>query len=354
MAMQSFSSDEYVKSDGCRFDVLKLVLAAFIVGIHSQLTQVLQPIFRLGVPIFFIMTSYFFFLKQSRLRTHDEKKAAMKNYALRILKLYLFWFIVLLPLIIYYRKWYVDPCLGTVIEVLQYFLFSSTFKASWFLMASLLSILLVWFLSDRVRTSILVVVGVTFYVLCCLTSNYYYICQAIPGFEQAYLAYFSVFTAPFNSFPVALIFVLAGKYLAEHHVFVTNKHLIPAIILGFVMLYVEYLCLDHQRVMNNDCYFSLLPLSVALFMFIGQNYIKVDHDTKKLRHYSTVMFCLHASIVPAVKGATKHLFWSVGVDNGDVITVAAFIVTILICILLTRLLLWGARHEKFSFVKYAY
>ena len=354
MAIQSFSSDEYIKSDGCRFDVLKLVLAAFVVGIHSQLTQILQPIFRLGVPVFFIMTSYFFFLKQSRLRTRDEQKAAMKNYALRILKLYLFWFIVLLPLIIYYREWYVDPGPGTIIKVLQCFLFSSTFKASWFLMASLLNILLVWFLSDRARSSILVIVGVIFYVICCLTSNYYYICQAIPGFEQAYMAYISVFTVPFNSFPVALIFVLAGKYLAEHHVFVTNKHLIPVVILGFVMLYVEYSCLDHHRVINNDCYFSLLPLSVALFMLIGQNYIKVDYDTKKLRQYSTVMFCLHASIVPAVKGATKHLFWSVGVDNGDVIAFVAFIVTILFCVVLTRVLVEMSRHERFGFVKYSY
>ena len=354
MSVQSFSSKEYVKVDGDRFDVLKFVLATFIVGIHSQLTQVLQPVFRLGVPIFFIMTSYFFFLKQSQLATRGEQKAAMRGYALRILKLYLFWFIALLPLIIYYREWYVDPGPGTIFKVMQCFLFSSTFRASWFLMASLLGISLVWFLSDKVKTSLLVAVSMLFYIICCLTSNYFYICEGIPGFSQAYEAYHAVFTSPFNSFPVALIFVLAGKYLAEHPVFVPNTRLIAVILLCFVTLYVEYACLDRQRVVCDDCYFSLLPLSVALFMLVGQSYVKIGNDSKILRRYSTVMFCVHASILPYIKGAFKHLFRYAGMDNGDAISLVTFLVTILFCVVLTRVLVEMSRHERFGFVKYSY
>lgn len=352
--MQSFASNEYVKADGLRLDVLKFVLAIFIVGIHTQLTQVLQPIFRLGVPIFFVMTSYFFFLKQSRLASRQEKMAAMKKYALRILRLYLFWFVVLLPLTVYFREWYVDPGVGTLLEIVRHFIFGSTFKASWFLMASLLGIWIVWCLSDKVSTGWLVAVSLICYVICCLSSNYYYLCQGLPGFTRAYEAYESVFTHPFNSFPVALIFVLAGKYLAEHPVKVSNRYLLVIVILGLVALYAEYLLLDRRQVVCDDCYFSLLPLGVALFMLVGQNHVAVGQGAIVLRRYSTVMFCVHASLIPFVKGGIKHLFWYAGCTSGNAIALAAAVVTIMVCVVLARVLLRMAQHEKFAFVRYAY
>lgn len=73
-----------------------------------------------------------------------------------------------------------------------------------------------------------------------------------------------------------------------------------------------------------------------------------------LRRYSTVMFCVHASLIPFVKGGIKHLFWYAGSTSGNAIALAAAVVTIAVCVVLARVLLRMARHEKFAFVRYAY
>lgn len=47
-----------------RFDTLKVVMALFIVVLHTKLwPSVFIPLVRIAVPVFFIMSGYFFFRK---------------------------------------------------------------------------------------------------------------------------------------------------------------------------------------------------------------------------------------------------------------------------------------------------
>lgn len=47
-----------------RFDTLKVVMALFIVVLHTKLwPSVFIPLVRIAVPVFFIMSGYFFFEK---------------------------------------------------------------------------------------------------------------------------------------------------------------------------------------------------------------------------------------------------------------------------------------------------
>ena len=113
--------------NGNKFDILKLVLAIFIVGIHStRAGMILRPVFRLAVPLFFIISSYLFFLKQCTLSSWIERYKGLKKYAKRILLLYLFWFLLLFPFTIYYREWYVDFCPDKLITIARSFFFGST------------------------------------------------------------------------------------------------------------------------------------------------------------------------------------------------------------------------------------
>ena len=74
--------------NGNKFDILKLVLAILIVGIHStKAGMILRPVFRLAVPLFFIISSYLFFLKQCTLSSWRERYKGLKKYAKRINKL---------------------------------------------------------------------------------------------------------------------------------------------------------------------------------------------------------------------------------------------------------------------------
>lgn len=80
-------SNNYCKIDGKRLDVLKIVLAVFIVAIHTTPVNFqLRPLLRLAVPLFFIITSYLFFSKQSRLSSDEDKTIAFKKFVRRYLQ----------------------------------------------------------------------------------------------------------------------------------------------------------------------------------------------------------------------------------------------------------------------------
>ena len=59
-------------------DILKIILALFVVVIHSGIDKtVLAPVLRIAVPLFFIISSYFFFTKNAKLQTNKEKNTAL-------------------------------------------------------------------------------------------------------------------------------------------------------------------------------------------------------------------------------------------------------------------------------------
>lgn len=353
--MRLQESNNYVNVDGDRLDVLKFVLAVFILGLHTDVSLALKPIFRLAVPLFFMMTSYFFFLKQAGLESLQAKRRELKKYCRRILLLYLFWFVVLLPLTVYYNKWYVNLRPGLLLDVLQSFLFGNTFKASWFLMASLLSIALVWCLSRWLKPSVMLVLGAVLYLFCCMTSNYYHLCERLPGFADFCDGYATVFKVPYHSFPVALIFVIIGKYLAEHAITVSNKWLVWVIAISLVLLYAEHhLVVSNHWVNKGDCYLMLLPLSVALFMLIGQNYVRVGLDAIKLRKCSTIIFCSHYSLAVLILHLLKVTMPAYRVGTYDIHNLLTFVITLAICLVLCALLLWLEKRDRFRWVRYCH
>lgn len=353
--MQLLKSNEYVRIDGDRFDVLKFILSIFVIGLHVDFCYPLTHVFRIAVPLFFIMTSYFFFLRQNSLETEQAKKNDLKRYCKRILKLYLFWFVLLLPLTIYFHKWYEGVNLDTLIGFLRSFFFGSTFRASWFLMASLLTIALVWFLSRKIKTGVLFAIGIVLYLFCCMTSNYFHLCERIPYFTEFYNGYVSIFDVPCNSFPVALIFVLMGKYLAEHPVCVSNKYLCWMVVILSITCFAEfYFVWKNRFILSGDSYFSMPLLSLALFMLIGQNYIKINADTKRLRKYSTIIFCSHFSLGGVIVLMLQAAFGEINVFSYDITILLAFIITVVLCLLLCRFLLWLEKQEHFSWVRYSH
>ena len=88
-------------------DLTKFIASLFIVGLHSHVLAsyggtvdyIYQVFSRFAVPFFFISSSFFLYQKSSV----QESNKAVFQYARRILKMYLFWFIVYMPLIFYLR-----------------------------------------------------------------------------------------------------------------------------------------------------------------------------------------------------------------------------------------------------------
>ncbi len=342
--MENMVSCQYLKNDGHRFDVLKFGLAILVVLIHtSQQGMFFRPILRVAVPLFFLMTSYFFFAKQASLNTGDEKKKGLQKYVKRTLWLYAFWFVALLPLTIYYRNWG-----GVNLIILRDFLLGSTFKASWFLMASLIDVILVWAMSRTINDKWLLAIGFLAYLLCCLSSNYYYLSIGVlPSFEVCRQLF-----NPVTSFLVAFLFVVTGKILAENPIYVSNKHLALIIAFSAVALCGEFLLVRNRHWdVSDDCFICLIPLCIAVFLMIGQNDFTIDMDSKVLRNYSTITYCFHASFAPIIG---QLLVWSGFVKGAWDYTSLKFIATLALSLTAGWLILRSEKKKRLGWLKYSH
>ena len=203
----------------------------------------------------------------------------------------------------------------------------STFKASWFLMASLIDVILVWAMSRTINDKWLLAIGFLAYLLCCLSSNYYYLSIGVlPSFEVCRQLF-----NPVTSFLVAFLFVVTGKILAENPIYVSNKHW-------------------HWDV-SDDCFICLIPLCIAVFLMIGQNDFTIDMDSKVLRNYSTITYCFHASFAPIIG---QLLVWSGFVKGAWDYTSLKFIATLALSLTAGWLILRSEKKKRLGWLKYSH
>ena len=348
-------SDQYIKYNSPLIDLLKLVLAVLVVGVHtiSSVNSIGRPILRLGVPVFFIISSYLFFIKQNSCTTAKKRKQGLIKYVKRILKLYLFWFIVLLPITVYYNKWHINLSVDTFVVIVQNFLFNQTFSGSWYLMALILGIAIVWALGEkRVNDLGIIIIGILLYLLCCMSSNYNSLVAKVPLLNQALKSYEMIFTMPHNSFPAGILFIAMGKILAQHSFYVSNKFLLISAFVFFILLYCEYFWVKSFGVIiSDDCYLMLPPLCLCLFMLIGQNRkYKLKFNTKPLRAYSTIIYCSHISIAFCLYGILRYF-----VENGSsTYHFISFFTTLALSSLIAYFFLKLESHKQFRLLRYSH
>lgn len=347
------TSKEFIKYNGKKIDILKFVISIFVVAIHTLPPGfALRPVLRTAVPLFFIITSYLFFTKQSTLYSCAERRAGLIKYVKRILTLYLFWFVVLLPITISMHEWYGDFNVFKIYDIVRSFFFGSTFGASWFLIASLIGVSTIWYLTEKkVADKWIIAVGAVIYGMCCLLSNYYNALTRIPNLERLYHVYTFFFTEPYNSFPVSLLFVGIGKYLANHELHLPYKTLVAFSILFLLTSYMEfYLARHYGLVHKNDCFFSLPPLCVCMFMLVGQSKLsEVKYDTSRLRAYSTIVYCSHMSFAYELRKLYKPM------DIGSEWKSAALFFSVLaLTLVLSYMLLKLERRYRVRLLKYSH
>ena len=330
-------------------DLTKLILSIMIVAIHSSIFPfVLYPWLRIAVPLFFIISSYLFFTKINKCAV-SEKSLFLRNYIIRLLKYYLFWFIILFPLFLIIRKFWFTNGFSSIFIFIRQLIFGSTFSASWFIMATILSTLIIYNLSKRFNNRILFFLFFVIYIFCCLTSSYFNIFNETL-FESGYNLYVRFFSYPYLSFPVALIWILIGKIFAENtseNINITEN--IILIILYLCCLFLEWrLVFNLNGSYNNDCYFFLVPLCYFIFYLIKNINIKLK-NAKKLRLISIIIYPLHATFIILFKR-----FFDNYISNVDILNILSFIFAILISILFSLFVEKFENNKYLKFLKYSH
>lgn len=280
-------------------DLAKFVMSFFVVAIHSELfPTILYPWLRVAVPIFFLISGYILFCRING-DIRIEKNACVVRYVRRNLKLYIVWFIILLPITVIVRRgWFADGIAVGIYQCVRSLLFGSTFGASWFLTAGVTATLLIHGMSKKMRMRWVLLVAFICYALCCMNSRYQGLAESV-GLKPLLDLLELLFGGIENSFFVALLWISMGKALADKkQCFCLRTSIVGTVVFGIV-LYVEYVV--SVQVLNGaenaDCYWSLVPFCLFLFsLLINYKGIHVPH-AKTLRTCSTVIYVSHKSFL---------------------------------------------------------
>lgn len=138
-------------------DVLKFILSFLIIQIHTEFYFIwMKPYVRLAVPIFFIISAFFFFRR-------NPGKEQLIGYIKRLSILYLFWFIVWGLYFVYANRAIVFSSQGFVF-ILRSLVFGSTFAASWYIAASIIGTIIVYVLSKLLNDRWLIFITALIYI----------------------------------------------------------------------------------------------------------------------------------------------------------------------------------------------
>ena len=314
-----------------KYDIIKFVLSLMVLAIHSGLfPMALYPWLRIAVPLFFIMSSKFVF---SKLHNAPKERhfSILKGFVIRNLQLYLCWFIILLPITLYSR-W--DIYFGSTfwlntLTIIRSIIFQSSFIASWFIMATIIGVLIIYFLNKLLRKNncVLFVISIFVFSIVSIASSYKF------AIEDTFLLtainwYTYIFGGLVLSFPAAIFWVFIGKLLAEGKLKLKSTALsIIFAVLSAVGLYIEWrYVISATSSFNNDSYFMLAPLCVSLFLCIEKIKPFQWKHSIRFKRMSTVIYVLHGSLEAAFSKILLILF-----DFSS--PVVSFIITLICCII---------------------
>ncbi len=265
-------------------DILKIILAAFVVCLHMHILQDSYPsvsyvlvngLFRIGVPVFLIISGYFFFFVDDISR--------LKKWSVRILLLYIIWSAV------YFQFWKEDD------RYLLNILFG--YYHLWYLIGTFFAGLLL-FTVRKIPVKMLAGLILVFFCL---------------GYAIQYLAnshYFSgELDALLNLFPtyrnflfVCFPFLGIGFLIKKLEIDVRQKPSVFWALISVGLVIVEAFLNDKvfnlSRKESVDVLFSLLIACPVVFLYCKN--ITVKTDSKSLASISTAIYLIHPLLIELV------------------------------------------------------
>ncbi len=251
-------------------DVVKVTMAVLIAARH--MIQIFYPVeskwrvligawlSNLGVPVFFIIAGFFLFRKTDR-EQGEEGWRRVWSYCRRILKLYLLWSLIYLP-IDFYNWYHGDRNVARGILVyIQSFFFSSTTVQLWYLPALLVACLLVWlvYVKGMKIGQILAVTGLLF-CAGCICDNWYFNEQLPREMQNLLRLYVRYFLTVRNGLFYGSFFVALGLWFAKTRWKLPFWPSAAGVVLSVICMLAEVV-----HCSNTNMVFTSAPAAFCLF-----------------------------------------------------------------------------------------
>lgn len=305
------------------------------------------------MPFFFIASSYFLFYKVDR--EGADPFGSLINYLKRILIMYGFWFCVTFYITL--REDFL-PFLeegGTVWQLVLNALKGSTFRGSWYLTASIICAIMIFFLSKicKIPNTGLLILGFLIFLPCIFYSSYREVIRDT-WFYEIYGTVKAVVGIPWNRWPAGFIFMAIGKCFADQRLKgnkpkeMTVMISAAAIPVLFVLMMLEMMNVYERELYGaNASNFTMILLSACLFLVAISVKLPDSKIYGWLRAASTVTFFSHFCFIWFYNAILKH--------HGFRVSFMMLYIGVLICSwLLTALILNLKKLPFLKWLKYAY
>jgi serine/alanine racemase len=276
-------------------DAMKLFFAIAIVFMHTYChdfgilgERITQIVSQSGVPFFFICSGFFFNKGLNRCNDSRDKDLYLKRYLLRVLKMYISWTIITLPIAVYIiNKAYLgQDIFFKIVYWIRMFLLVGSIGVYWYLLAMLISALLIYYFMKINKLFLLFVISFFFFVW-----GIFYYTKLNVG--QLYFEWIHIlFGSPRNFLNVGLFYMLIGNFFSilesrKNNCF-NHCFLVPFLIIS-ISIFIRYLEVKYLQTS-----FGVALIASACFYFSISYSLKLSQQTSfAMRFLSIGIYLLH-------------------------------------------------------------
>ena len=314
-----------------------------------------HAILRPATPIFFLISGFLLFQRIDAEGSNGWKRVG--RFCLRLLSLYLFWYVVALPLTIKDIVGFAGQ--GDTQGLIRYFiltLWKGAPRGFWFLVSLALSLVIANLFRGKKGLITLVVIAGTLYAFGCLNSAYFGIFTAKGDSFSKTVAFIGNYLELSYCVLEALLFVALGKIIAYYGP-TKIKGNVVLIVLAFLLMVGElFLTLFFGWHVYPDAYFSL-PLFVFLFLnkmltvqIEKESFVRV---AKKLKNVGSFSYLFHVQFF-------VYLHWILDASGHNVLRdyIALLLIPYFLCVLLSFGLQTAfeslSKYRPLRFLRYSY
>lgn len=279
-------------------DIVKYICAIFVIIVHTAPLlpysvdgnwMLMTLLGRFVVPFFFISTGYFICLN-----TKKYGDFYFKSYIRSLIKIYLIWSIIYLPLgLDYIAKEFQIPLFLYPLAFIVALIYIGTYFHLWYIPALILALCIVHWWMKHFRKRYLFSISLVLLMLGALETYYDFI--PLPFLVDLVDRYIRIFFTTRNGIFFGLFYVAWGYFIAQENFWITRmKHHGVMAMLFFLLMIVEAFIIHGSNNLDSNILLMAAPFTICLFLYCLDLDITFALPYRKLREFSSLYYFSHA------------------------------------------------------------
>ncbi|WP_313579687.1 acyltransferase family protein [Chishuiella sp.] len=321
-------------------DLVKLIMAIFVIAIHTHPFENIKPgvfmtiyntVVSCAVPFFFISSGFLIFEKTNK----SEEIKNLSTYLKKIIKLYIIWTLIYLPLTIYGLINNDRSSISDIFEFIRgFFIIGENYNSwmLWYLLSMIYSlVLIIILLKNKFNLKNIYILSVLLFIIAEIITIYTQKIDLTPVFIQKPLEYFKFIFINGRLF-IGMFYIMTGAIISKYK----KKY--------FTFIYIGLILLIANLLINELFSYTYIAIfSIIIFLITLTINFKESLIFKKLREASTIFYFTHMIFY--------SIYTIIILKKPDHYGFDSFIISFICCILISIVLIKMKKHKNFKWLK---